>query len=181
MAQAFCTMLDSIKTGVITSTMLLVGLGLLAACSSDVVRPVGSAATGATAQPEPAKVAVTLSPDELKEQEARDTFASNLGKGLHLRVPAYKNVKIYADGYAGAKSPTKTPQTDPKTRVSDNLMLVFYSPDSGTAKGLAEFAKSKAARDAGDVGFAELQFVDLDTYCYALIATGVGPVKCGPR
>jgi hypothetical protein len=92
-------------------------------------------------------------------------------------------VKIYADSWAGPKSPTLKPQTDPKTRVGDNLMLVFSSPEAGTAKGLADFAKSKAAIEAANAGFAELQFVDPDRYCYALIVpvSQVGAVQCGPR
>ncbi len=130
----------------------------------------------------PAK-ATALSPTEQKEMETRDKYAVTIAAELHQKVPAYKNVKIYADNWAGAKSPTLKPQTDSKTRIGDNLMLVFSSPEAGTAKGLADFAKSKAATEAANAGFAELQFVDPDRYCFALIApvTGVGAVKCGPR
>jgi hypothetical protein len=115
--------------------------------------------------------------------ETRDKYAVTIANELHQKVPAYKNVKIYADNWQGAKSPSLKPQTDSKTRVGDNLMLVFSSPEAGTAKGLADFAKSKAATEAANAGFAELQFVDPDRYCYALIApvTGVGAAQCGPR
>jgi cytoskeletal protein RodZ len=118
-----------------------------------------------------------------KETAARDTYATNIAKELHQRVPAYKNVNIYADNWAGAKSPTRTPQTNAATRKGDNLMLVFSSPESGTAKGLSDFAKSKAAQEAAHAGFAELQFVDPQQYCYAMITPvgGVAPVQCGPR
>jgi len=142
------------------------------------------AATQGTATADAAKTAgSTLNPAEQKEIAARDAYTVTIANELHQKVPAYKNVKIFADNWAGEKSPTKTPQTDPKTRVGDNLMLVFSSPEAGTAKGLADFAKSKAATEAANAGFAELQFVDPDRYCYALIApvTGAGPVKCGPR
>ncbi len=144
-------------------------------------------ATGVSAsQPvtaEPQATGATLTPAEQKEVESRDKYAVTIANELHQKVPAYKNVKIYADNWQGAKSPSLKPQTDPKTRVGDNLMLVFSSPEAGTAKGLADFAKSKAATEAANAGFAELQFVDPDRYCYALIApvTGVGAVQCGPR
>ena len=147
--------------------------------------PVATTATAtqgsATDQAKPA--GSTLTAAEAKEIASRDAYAVNIANELHQKVPAYKNVTIYADNWAGAKSPTRKPQTDPKTRVGDNLMLVFSSPESGTAKGLADFAKSKAAQEAANAGFAELQFVDPDRYCYALIApiSGVGAVKCGPR
>jgi hypothetical protein len=128
-------------------------------------------------------VGTALTPAEQKEMAARDTYAVTIANELHQKVPAYKNVKIYADNWAGEKSPTLKPQTDPKTRTGDNLMLVFSSPEAGTAKGLADFAKSKAAQEAANAGFAELQFVDPGRYCYALIVpvSQVGAVKCGPR
>jgi len=141
----------------------------------------GSAATPAAASSP--STAATLSPAEIKEMQARDDYATKISKELRVRVPAYKNVGIYANSWAGAHAPAKTPLTDIKARTGDNLMLVFWSPDAGTAKGLADFTKSKAARDAVDAGFAEFQFVDPDTYCYAQATptTGVGAVTCGIR
>jgi len=157
--------------GVVVSKSLL---GTGSATGSSVAATQGATTTPAT---------TTLTPAEQKEIAARDTYAVTIANELHQKVPAYKNVNIYADNWAGAKSPTRNPQTDPKTRVGDNLMLVFSSPEAGTARGLADFAKSKAAREAANAGFAELQFVDPDRYCFALIApvTGVDAVKCGPR
>ena len=70
-----------------------------------------------------------------------------------------------------------------KARPGDNLMLVFWSPDASTARGLTDFTKSRAAQDAVNAGFAEFQFVDPGTYCYAQVApvAGVGPISCGIR
>ena len=162
---------------------LLVGLGLMTAgftaCKDD-------ASKEQTAAPAPAAASapIALSPQDIKEMAARDKYAEDLGKELHAKVPAYKNVKIYADNYAGPKSPSKVPpQQDPKTRKGDNLMLVFWSPDHDTARGIAEFTKTPAAQQATSSGFSEIQFVDPDTYCFALVDTisGPGAVKCGPR
>ena len=160
----------------------LVALAFLAGCGEKTPASQSTVVAG-TAQSEAPKVAVKLSPEEQKEVDARDDLADSIAKELHARVPAFKNVSIYADNYAGSKSPSRHPQTDKKTRVGDNLMLVFSSQESATAKGLADFTKSKAAQRTVDAGFAELQFVDPDTYCFATIApvSGVGPVKCGPR
>lgn len=139
-----------------------------------------AAPQGASANSSPAS---TLSASELKEMRARDDYASKLSTTFRARFPAYKSVQIYADNWAGSKKPARGPITDIKTRTGDNLMLVFWSPDGGTAKGLADFTKSRAAQDAVNTGFAELQFVDPGNYCYAQIApvTGVGPVTCGIR
>jgi len=129
--------------------------------------------------PSPAK----LSASDIKEMKARDDYATNLGKFLHAKMPAYKNVKIYADNWAGTKAPAKSPLADIKARAGDNLMLVFWSPDAGTARGLSDFAKSPAATEAINAGFAEFQFVDSDTYCYAEVVpvAGVHGVSCGLR
>jgi hypothetical protein len=119
----------------------------------------------------------------LKEVQARDDYATQLSKSLHAKMPAYKNVKIYADSWAGTKAPGHAPLADIKVRASDNLMLVFWSPDPDTARGLTDFTKSRAAQDAVNTGFAEFQFVDPGTYCYANVAPvgGVSPAVCGIR
>jgi len=111
---------------------------------------------------------VQLSAADIKEMKGRDDYAANLSKFLHAKLPAYKNVKIYADI---------------KSRTGDNLMLVFWSPEAGTARSLADFTKSQGAQEAVNAGFAEFQFVDPDTYCYATVVpvTGVGGVVCGLR
>jgi hypothetical protein len=176
------------STGLIIVVVFLAGLGILGAMVGKSLlgtEPATStqvaASQSAAGQTTPAGSALTAA--EQKEIAARDAYTVTIANELHSKVPAYKNVKIFADNWAGAKSPSRTPQTDPKTRAGDNLMLVFSSPEAGTAKGLADFAKSKAAQEAANAGFAELQFVDPDRYCYALIApvTGVGAVQCGPR
>jgi hypothetical protein len=130
-----------------------------------------------------APTAVTLSASDIKEMKGRDDYATNLSKFLHAKMPAYKNVKIYADNWAGTKAPGKSPLGDIKARTGDNLMLVFWSPDAGTARGLSDFAKSPAATEAINAGFAEFQFVDTDTYCYAEVVpvAGVRGVTCGIR
>ena len=126
---------------------------------------------------------VQLSAADIKEMKGRDDYAANLSKFLHAKLPAYKNVKIYADSWAGTKAPAKTALADIKSRTGDNLMLVFWSPEAGTARSLADFTKSQGAQEAVNAGFAEFQFVDPDTYCYATVVpvTGVGGVVCGIR
>jgi hypothetical protein len=126
---------------------------------------------------------VNLSAADIKDMKARDDYAANLSKFLHAKLPAYKNVKIYADSWAGTKAPAKTPLADIKSRKGDNLMLVFWSPEAGTARGLGDFTKSQGAQEAVNAGFAEFQFVDPDTYCYATVVpvTGAGRVICGIR
>ncbi len=124
--------------------------------------PVSQAAAPSTAAP---AARVQLSASDIKEMKGRDDYAANLSKFLHVRMPAYKNVKIYADSWAGTKAPAKTPLADIKSRTGDNLMLVFWSPDAGTARSLADFTKSQGAQEAVNAGFAEFQFVDPDTYC----------------
>ncbi|WP_263352595.1 hypothetical protein [Acidicapsa acidisoli] len=142
--------------------------------------PVSQAATPAAAAP---TSKVQLSASDIKEMKARDDYAANLSKFLHVKMPDYKNVKIYADSWAGTKAPAKTPLADIKSRTGDNLMLVFWSPEAGTARSLAAFTKSQGAQEAVNAGFAEFQFVDPDTYCYATVVpvTGVGGVVCGIR
>jgi len=137
------------------------------------VNPVGAIATQAA----------QFSPAEIKEMKARDDYAARLSTFLHQRMPAYKNVKIYADSWAGNKAPVGGPLTNVKLRKGDNLMMVFWSPEAGTARALADFTKSPAAVEAVNAGFAEFQFVDPDTYCYSLVApvTGAGAVTCGIR
>jgi len=126
---------------------------------------------------------VQFSAADIKEMKGRDDYAANLSKFLHAKMPAYKNVKIYADSWAGTKAPAKAPLADIKSRGGDNLMLVFWSPEAGTARSLADFTKSQGAQEAVNAGFAEFQFVDPDTYCYATVVpvTGVGGVVCGIR
>ncbi len=138
------------------------------------------ATTPSTAAP---AARVQLSASDIKEMKGRDDYAANLSRFLHVRMPAYKNVKIYADSWAGTKAPAKTPLADIKSRTGDNLMLVFWSPDAGTARSLADLTKSQGAQEAVNAGFAEFQFVDPDTYCYATVipVTGVGGVVCGIR
>jgi hypothetical protein len=140
-----------------------------------------SQATGSLAKPTSPQV--QLSAAEIKEMKGRDDYATNLAKFLHAKLPAYKNVKIYADSWAGSKAPAKTPLADIKSRTGDNLMLVFWSPEAGTARGLAGFTKSPAALEAVSAGFAEFQFVDPDSYCFVQVVpvTGVGGVTCGIR
>jgi len=147
-----------------------------------------SGATATAAKPAPAVQVVAAPPAQLsaadiKEMKARDDYAARLSTSLHQRLPAYKNVKIYADSWLGNKAPSKGPLTDVKSRKGDNLMMVFWSPDAGTARGLADFAKSPAAIEAVNAGFAEFQFVDPDTYCYSLVVpvTGASAVTCGIR
>lgn len=139
-----------------------------------------AAPTTPAATPAPAP---KLSAAELKEVQARDDYATQLAKSLHAKMPAYKNVQIYADSWAGAKAPGHAPLADIKARTGDNLMLVFWSPDPATAKGLTDFTKSRAAQDAVHAGFAEFQFVDPGAYCYANVAPvgGVSPAICGIR
>jgi hypothetical protein len=145
----------------------------------------GAAAVSQAATPAAAAPAskVQLSASDIKEMKARDDYAANLSKFLHVKMPDYKNVKIYADSWAGTKAPAKTPLADIKSRTGDNLMLVFWSPEAGTARSLAAFTKSQGAQEAVNAGFAEFQFVDPDTYCYATVVpvTGVGGVVCGIR
>jgi len=147
-----------------------------------------SGANATATQPVPATLPaaapqVQFSAADLKEMKARDDYAARLATSLHQRMPAYKNVKIYADSWLGNKAPSKGPLTDVKSRKGDNLMMVFWSPEAGTARGLADFAKSPAGQEAVNAGFAEFQFVDPDTYCYSLVVpvTGAGAVTCGIR
>jgi hypothetical protein len=168
-------------TVILTATIGVVGL-FLAGCNS---QPAPTAATPAATQPATpqAKSAAQLSPSDIKEMKARDDYATNLSKTLHLRMPAYKNVKIYADNWLGSKAPGKNPLNDIKDRKGDNLNLVFWSPDAGTARGLADFTKSPAVQEAIGVGFEEFQFVDPDSYCYAQVVppSSVGAAVCGIR
>ena len=175
---------------IVTSIVLLVVLGGIAgyfawfshgSANSSIATgepAVSQASQGTTAAPQ-----AKLSPAEIKEMKARDDYAANLSKTLHLRLPAYKNVTIYADNWAGTHAPTRSAPVDVKSRTGDNLMLVFWSPDAGTARGLADFTKSRAVQEALAAGFAEFQFVDPGTYCYAQVApvTGVSGVTCGIR
>jgi hypothetical protein len=127
--------------------------------------------------------AAPLSAAELKAVKDRDDYAVSLTKLLHQKLPEYKRVSIFADNWAGSHAPTLSAPRDVKTRTGDNLMMVFWSPDSGTARSLADFTKSKAAQEAVNYGYEEFQFVDSSSYCFALVApsTGVGPVTCGIR
>jgi hypothetical protein len=177
------------KSRTFTILLAIASLALfgVVACNS------GSSSSGSekAATPQPASAASPasstpapkLSASELKEMQARDDYAAKLSTSLHARLPAYKNVKIYADNWAGTKAPTHGPFADIKTRTGDNLMLVFWSPDAETARGLTDFTKSRAAQDAVNDGFAEFQFVDPGTYCYAQVAPvgGIGPITCGIR
>lgn len=142
-----------------------------------------SPSAGAPSTAAAAASPVTLSAADIKEMKGRDDYATNLSKFLHAKFPAYKNVKIYADSWAGTRAPARTPLADIKSRKGDNLMLVFWSPEAGTARGLGDFTKSQGAQEAVNAGFAEFQFVDPDTYCYATVVpvTGVGGVVCGIR
>jgi hypothetical protein len=157
-------------------------LGLLACNSSNSTASTEKAAEPAAPAATPAS-APKLSAAELKEVQARDDYATQLSKSLHAKMPAYKNVQIYADSWAGKKAPGHAPLADIKARTGDNLMLVFWSPDPATARGLTDFTKSRAAQDAVNAGFAEFQFVDPGTYCYANVAPvgGVSPAVCGIR
>jgi hypothetical protein len=171
--------------GALTVLFSFASLILLGAAACNSGSPSSSSEKAASPQDAPAAStpAPTLSASELKEMQARDDYASKLSTTFRARFPAYKNVQIYADNWTGTKKPGHGPLTNIKTRTGDNLMLVFWSPDASTAKGLADFTKSRAAQDAVNAGFAELQFVDPGNYCYAQIApvTGVGPVTCGIR
>lgn len=142
-----------------------------------------SASLPQTASQTTPHAAAQQSPSELKEMQTRDDYAANLSKALHLRMPAYKNVTIYADNWTGNHAPARVPITDIKARTGDNLMLVFWSPEPGTAKGLSDFVRSRAAQDAVTSGFAEFQFIDPRTYCISLVAPlkGPGVVTCGIR
>ena len=152
----------------------------LAACNSSSSSAGSEKAAATTPAAAPAS---KLSAAELKEVQARDDYATQLSKSLHAKMPAYKDVKIYADSWAGTKAPGHAPLADIKARTGDNLMLVFWSPDPATAKGLTDFTKSRAAQDAVNAGFAEFQFVDPGTYCYANVAPvgEVSPAVCGIR
>lgn len=154
-------------------------LGCNSSSSSSGEKPAAAVTTPAAA-PAPAP---KLSAAELKEVQARDDYATQLSKALHAKMPAYKNVKIYADSWAGTKAPGHAPLTDIKSRTGDNLMLVFWADDPATARGLTDFTKSRAAQDAVHVGFAEFQFVDPSTFCYANVTSvgGVSPAVCGIR
>ena len=170
-----CPRMLALSIGV--ASLALLGL---AACnsSSSSAGSEKAAATTPAAAPAP-----KLSAAELKEVQARDDYATQLSKSLHAKMPAYKDVKIYADSWAGTKAPGHAPLADIKARTGDNLMLVFWSPDPATAKGLTDFTKSRAAQDAVNAGFAEFQFVDPGTYCYANVAPvgEVSPAVCGIR
>lgn len=173
-----CTGVRALSIGV--ASLALLGLaGCNSSSSSAGTEKAVAPATPASA-PAPAP---KLSAAELKEVQARDDYATQLSKALHAKMPAYKNVKIYADSWAGTKAPGHAPLADIKTRTGDNLMLVFWSDDPATAKGLTDFTKSRAAQDAVNAGFAEFQFVDPGTYCYANVAPvgGVSPAVCGIR
>ena len=142
--------------------------------------PTSSAAAPAKTAPAPA---AKLSAADLKEMQARDDYAAKLSKFMRAKMPAYKNVQIYADSWTGTKPPAHIPLANIKQRTGDNLMLVFWSPEAGTARALGDFTKSRASIEAVQAGFAELQFIDPDTYCFAQVApvTGIGPVICGIR
>jgi hypothetical protein len=148
-----------------------------------------SATTQTHTAPLQAKAASLARPDaplggaDLKALQARDEYTASLTKLLHHKLPEYKRVTIYADNWAGSHAPSLTAPRDLKTRTGDNLMMVFWSPDSGTARSLGDFTKSKAAQEAVNLGFEEFQFVDPGAYCFATVApnTGVGPVTCGIR
>ena len=131
----------------------------------------------------PAAAPAPLSDAEKKEMQTRDDFATKVATELHSKGGDFKNVKVYADNWTGTKPPAHAPLADIKTRTGDNLALVFWSPDPGSARGLADFTKSKSARDAVNEGFAEFQFVDPGNYCYSQVAptTGAGPAVCGIR
>ena len=171
----------SVRNTAVTASIVLAlaaSLSLVSGCKSE---PAPATSTAAAAQPEAAPA--PLSPEEKKAQDDRDKFATNIAEELHAKVPAFKNVKIYADNYVGAKAPSKTPQMDPKTRKGDNLNLVFVSSETGTANGLSDFAKTPAAKRAAEAGFNEFQFVDPGSFCYTIVdsTNGPGPVKCGIR
>jgi hypothetical protein len=161
------------------ASLALLGLAACNSSSSSAGMEKAAPAAPAAAQAPAPK----LSAAELKEVQARDDYATQLSKSLHAKMPAYKNVKIYADSWTGTKAPGHTPLADIKARTGDNLMLVFWSPDPATARGLTDFTKSRAAQDAVNAGFAEFQFVDPGTYCYANVAPvgGVSPAVCGIR
>jgi hypothetical protein len=156
----------------------------LAACNSDSSKSkAGEAVQAASPAPSSATTAAAPTPSELKEIQARDDYTTKLSKMLHAKMPAYKDVQIYADNWTGTKPPAHGPLSDVKARTGDNLMLVFWSPDANSAKGLSDFTKSQAARDAVDAGFAEFQFVDPANYCYAQVAPvgGIATPVCGIR
>lgn len=162
------------------ASLALLGLAACNSSSSSAGTEKAAVPNAPAAAPAPAH---KLSAAELKEMQARDDYATQLAKSLHAKMPAYKNVQIYADSWAGKKAPGHAPLADIKARTGDNLMLVFWSPDPATARGLTDFTKSRAAQDAVNAGFAEFQFVDPGTYCYANVAPvgGVSPAVCGIR
>lgn len=174
----------SLTLALLTGAVVIVALALFgffllkfnSGTASTAAKPI------AAVQPAPAQPA-QLSASDIKEMKARDDYAAKLSTTLHQRLPAYKSVKIYADSWTGKKAPALVPLTDVKLRKGDNLMMVFWSPEAGTARGLADFAKSPAAQQAVNAGFAEFQFIDPDTYCYSLVVpvTGAAPVACGIR
>jgi hypothetical protein len=181
--------------GSLSSTTIVISVGLLILVIGlvsyfAISRPANSRTTSVpVAAIAPAKSAVPdvpakpLTPAELKEVQARDTYAANLSKALHQRMPEYKSVTIFADNWAGTHGPTITAPRDSKTRTGDNLMLVLWSPTRGTARSLGDFTKSRAALEAINAGFAEFQFVDPDSYCFSEVVpvSGPGPLSCGIR
>jgi hypothetical protein len=170
-----------VRNTAVTAAITIALIGSLSAITGCKSEPAPATSTVAATQPDAAPA--PLSPEEKKAQDDRDKFATDIAAELHAKVPAFKNVKIFADNYVGAKAPSKTPQMDPKTRKGDNLNLVFLSAEAGTANSLADFSKTPAARRAADAGFNEFQFVDPSGFCYTIVdsTNGPGPVKCGIR
>lgn len=177
---AFPRLLQAIEIG-IACLVLMTAAGCKSS-SPPVAHEPSTAAKAVPANDVAAKPA-PMSADEIKQMKDRDDYATKLAKMLHARMPAYKNVDIYADNWTGTKPPAHGPFKDVKSRTGDNLMLVFWSPDPQTANSLSDFTKSQAAVDAVNAGFAELQFVDPQNYCYAQVNSvgAIGKPVCGIR
>lgn len=175
----FPHLLPALEVGV-ACLLLLAAAGCKSSSPTNTHEPSAAKAVPAT---ETTAKSAPMTADEIKQMKDRDDYATKLAKALHAKMPAYKNVDIYADNWTGTKPSVHGPYKDATTRTGDNLMLVFWSPTPDTANSLSDFTKSPAAVDAVNAGFAELQFVDPANYCYAQVNSvgAIGKPVCGIR
>jgi TPR repeat protein len=126
----------------------------------------------------------TADPTPVQDAEAKTR--GDYAKGINMMFH-WKGMKAtaYATNFDGHRPPPQNPLPYDMRGVGNNRLFSMWS-NSASAQDLANvFIHSKQSETGGvaDMGFAELQFIGADGYCYAAVlpVLGVGELKCQQR
>jgi hypothetical protein len=109
------------------------------------------------------------------------------GSNMMLRHKGTKGIDVYATEWTGHKAPPAHEPARASRGIGNNNLLVWWSNTDISARDLANaFMGSRQTGEGGvsDLGFDEIQFVDANAYCYALVFPrpfGIGELKCEDR